>query len=395
MKKKEKLILMFKDFEVLAFTVSFNKERVKFVEKLEHFDKAPYEFHKENANYDMALLKFFNKRSMPPQRYNFDEVMKATGCKDGFELSFKAHGLSLSNHYWFKREGEDLKYDDINFFTNKWDDSFARAVLNEDYEALKTCDLNVPDIVTGGWASKGWIYDDGPKLYKLGIVKDQYEDCLGEVLASKLAQRILKDGEVVKYELKEINGKYASVSPLMIGIDEELIPLSDYLPRSLYNLFLTRNVDKKNQVEFFKQVAELGMPELYQFFVKVQCLRSVCFVSDLHFDNMSVIRNVNTGKIRVAPIYDLAGAFGSSQHGREFITNLSKGSYIIIYFLFSNLDPEWDYSWYDPDKLIGFEDEIRDILSKSDFYTPELIERIIEVYHQQKSSLDELAGKAK
>ena len=74
--------------------MSFNKERVKFVEKLEHFDKAPYEFHKENTDYDMALLKFFNKRSMPPQRYNFDEIMKATGCKDGFELSFKAHGIS-------------------------------------------------------------------------------------------------------------------------------------------------------------------------------------------------------------------------------------------------------------------------------------------------------------
>ena len=43
--KKKKIILMFKVFEVLTFTVSFNKDRVKFVEKLEHFDKSPYEFH--------------------------------------------------------------------------------------------------------------------------------------------------------------------------------------------------------------------------------------------------------------------------------------------------------------------------------------------------------------
>ena len=33
------------------------------------------------------------------------------------DLLFKGHGLSLSNHYWFKKENEKPSYDDINFFT--------------------------------------------------------------------------------------------------------------------------------------------------------------------------------------------------------------------------------------------------------------------------------------
>lgn len=394
MSKKEKLILMYKDLEVLSFEVDFTERcSIHFLEKLEHFDRAPYNLTKKDTNLDSALIRFFNARTIPPQRHNYEAILKATGCASALELSFRGHGLSLANHYWFKKEGGNLKYDEINFFTNKWDDSYAKAILNEDYEALKNCDLNVPDVVTSGWADKVWIYDNGPKLYKFGIVKDAYEDCLGEVLASKLIQRILKEDEVVHYELKQINEKYASVSPVIINIDEELIPLSDYLPPSLYALYRSSNRDKNLEKKFFEKVSDYGMPELYEFFVKVQCIKSICFVSDLHFDNLSLIKNTKTGKIRIAPIFDLAGAFGTSKTGREFVSNLTKGSYIIVYFMFGGLDPDWDYSWYDPDKLIGFEEEIKEILSKSEFYTPELIERIIAVYHQQKTYLDEAAGK--
>ena len=395
MKKKEKLILMFKDLEVLSFELDIDKEKVIVLEKLAHFDKAPYGISDKSSDINLALRRFFNRRTIALQRYNYQQILDATGCKSDFELSFKGHGLSLANHYWYKREGEDLKYDDINFFTNKWDDTFGRAVINEDYEALKTCDLNVPDIVTPGWASKGWIYDNGPKLYKLGIVKDHYEDCLGEVLGSRIAQRIFNEGEVLKYELKEINGKYASVSPSMIGINEELIPLSEVLPFELYSIYHSKNRNKEQEKLFFKKVEEFGIPELYEFFVKLHSLRTICFVSDLHFDNISIIRNTETGKIRVAPLYDLAGCFGTSKSGREFVSKIDKGSYIILYYIFSGIDPSWDYSWYDPDKLIGFEDEIREVLSKSDFYTPELLDRIVGFYQQQKRCLDEVALKNK
>ena len=389
--KEEKLILMYKDYEVLSFLVNYQNGSVKILEKLEHFDKGPYGINTKERNPNSVLHRFFNSRIISRERWDYKEILKGVGCNDVFELSFKGHGLSLSNHFWFKREGENLRYESINFFTNKWDDSFGRAVLRGDYKALKNCDLNVPDIVTPGWSVKAWIYDNGPKLYKFGIVKDHFEDCLGEVLASKFIQRILKDDEVVKYELIKVGNQFASVSPVITGIDEELVPISNVLPCEIYNIYLTRNRDRKINEEFFKKVAEFGMPELYEFFVKLSVIRTLCFVSDLHFENISVIRNTKTNKIRVAPFYDLAGAFGSSRSGREFISKINKGSYFIVYFLFGDLKPNWDYSWYDPSKLIGFEEDIKDILSKSDFYTPEIIERIIEVYHQQKETLDKIA----
>ncbi|MBQ2070440.1 MAG: hypothetical protein II467_05875 [Bacilli bacterium] len=389
MDKKQEYIFMYKDFEVFRFEADFEAKRATLLEKLEHFDKGPYLISKKDANLEYGVTKFFQRRTIPDTRRGQKEILAATGCENEFELSFKGHGLSLSNHYWFKKEGENLRYKDINFFENKWDDTFARAVLSADYEALKHASLEVPDIVTQGWATKGWIYDNGPKLYKLGIDPDHSEESLGEVLASLLARRIFKKGEVLEYELGKWGEKYASVSPTMVGENEELTHLSDVLPHSLYMLYSSRNRDKNMRAEFFEILKDYRLPELYPLFVKLTCLRSICFVHDLHFDNIALIRNVETGDYHPAPFFDLAGSFGGTTTGKSFLSNINKATYMIIYFLYSGLDPEWDYSWYDPAKLEGFEEVIRGMLSKSDFYTPQLIDNIIDVYHHQKETLDE------
>lgn len=392
MNKSEKLILMYKDFEVLSFTVDLANEDFEVIEKLERFDLAPFGMDNPDKDLNKVLSVFFTRRLISSCRWDNDLILKHTGCKNSLELAFKGHGLSLSNHYWFKKENEYLRYEDINFFTNKWDDSFARAILNGDYESLSKCDLNVPDVFTPGWSIKGWIYDNGPKLIKLGINKDEHEDSLTEVLASRLAQRILNKDEVLSYELVEFNGKYGSESASMLKIDEELIPFSRVVPAELYMLFQEISKDKDKAKLFYKRLKE-EYPQYYLLFIKIAVIKSLCFVSDLHFDNISVIRNIETGEFKLAPLYDLAGAFGSSQHGKKMISKIDKSTYFLVYFFFSNLDPDWDYSWYDPTKLEGFENEIREYLSKSSFYTPELIEKIVGVFMFQKETLDNLAKK--
>lgn len=391
MKKKEKLILMNKDDEVLSFLVDYKKSSVHILEKLECFDKAPYRVFHQKDELDIALLHFFRGRTINENRSDFDNILNATGCSSALELAFKVHALSLSDHYWIKRVGENLKYEDISFFKNKWDDSFAKAVLNGDYEALKHCDLNVPDVVTSGWGVKGWINEDTPKLFKLGIDKETSDECIAEVLASKLAQKILKEDEVTKYELRKVGEKYASVSSVMINYDEELVPLSTVLPRELYFLYLAKSKDKELDKKFFEKIKASEIPDLYEFFIRLSVLRTLCFVSDIHFDNISLIKNTKTNEYRVAPIYDLGGAFGSSRTGREMLSKPTKGLYLLVYFMFNNLDPSWDYSWYEPAKLDGFEDEIREMLSKSKSYDDELIERIVAVYQMQKEMLDKTA----
>ena len=386
---KEKLTLMFQDREVLVFEVDYGKCNIRILQKKEHFDLAPYGVNDPEEG-GLALLRFFNGRAIPSTRVDYEKIMKAFGTKSGFELSFQGHGLSLSNHYWFQREGEHLRYDDISFFRNGWDDSFARAVLSRDYEALGKCDLNVPDIVTPGWGVKGWLSEERPRLYKLGIDEEHPEEAICEVLASRIGRRLLGEKAVLPYELREVHGRFASTSETIVGPGEELIPMSAILPQDLIALYQNKENRKEFSKEFFLSLARSGKKDLYEFFVKVYCLRSICFVSDLHTDNLCAIRNVETGQIRPAPIMDLGGAFGSTKSGRALIENANKGTLILIYFIFSNLDPDWDYSWYDPHCLDGAEEEIEEYLSKSAFYTPEIIRCALDIYHQQKKTLDKM-----
>ena len=394
--KRNTYILMYKNCEVLSFRVDFRRSKATFIEKLEHFDKAPYGIGGSDREIGAGLSRFLNTRTIPSERHGYKEILKATHCRNEFNLSFRGHGLSLSNHYWYKKPGESLRYEDINFFANKWDDSFARALIRGDYEALAHVDLNVPDIVTGGWGVKGWIYDEkkGPRLYKIGIHEDNPDEALGEVLASRLAQRIFQKTEVLQYDLEKIHGKYASVSSPIISLDEELVPLTEYLPHEMYRVYNGVKTDKSSYAKFLSMLEEGGYSDLYTFFIKLSCLKSLCFVGDLHFGNIAVLKNMVTGAIRVAPLYDLGGSFGSGTTAKKFLAEPSKTTLLLIYFLYSNLDPAWDYSWYDKDRLIGFEDEIRSVLSKSDFFKPDLIDFVVAVYRQQKSSLDELSVKS-
>ena len=391
-RKVETLILMHQDQEVLSFRIDYPKVRIQILEKLAHFELMPKGPIIEDSSLEETLLYYLDHSSLSPIRPDFTDILKATGCSSAYELAFLGHGLSLRNHYWFKRPDENLRYQDINFFTNPWDDSFARAVLNHDYEALKTCDYNVPDVTTPGGGIKGWIREkDGPKLYKLGLQKGHDEEALGEVLASRLAKRLFGDEYVLTYELKKIGDQYASCSPLMIGEDEELIPMLHVLDAETWSLYNSLRTHKQNRGLFYKKIFSCGIPGLGEFFTKIACLKDLCFVSDLHFGNVSLIRNVNTGAYRIAPIYDLGGAFGSTKNGQYLLSNATPSLLLVVYYTYSSIDPSWDYSWFDPSRLDGFEEEIKETLSKSKFYTPELIASIIAVYSRQKATLEEYA----
>ena len=395
--QKKKYTLMHENEPSLSFEIVFNEDaRIFNVIKLSGFDNAFFGWDEsENGNSLCDYLHhFLRRRSICEYRHDHQTILDITGCRSSVELAFKGHGLSLSDHFWYREEGEDLRYEDINFFENRWDDAFGRAVLNEDYESLRTADLNVPDIVTTGYAKKGWLCEEGgPTLCKLGIADGRSEECLGEVLASSMAKRLLKEGEALRYDLRLFSGRYASCSKAMIGLGEEMVPLSCVLPEEMKMLYKNKNMDRKNNLEFFARLKEFDYLDLTTFFTKLMCLRTLCFVHDLHFENISLIRNFRTGSLRIAPIYDLAGSFGSGETGKKLLSNLSQSNLLLIYFLYGNLEESWDYSWYDPSKLEGFEEEIRETLSKSDFYTPSLIENIVSAYRSQKESLDKMKQK--
>ena len=82
---------------------------------------------------------------------------------------------------------------------------------------------------------------------------------------------------------------------------------------------------------------------------------------DRHFNNFGVIRNVETLEFeRVAPIFDNGCSLWFDENEKNQI-NLVK-----------------NFDWFDIDKLDGFVDEVREILSKNNLLSNERIEKILE-----------------
>ena len=99
---------------------------------------------------------------------------------------------------------------------------------------------------------------------------------------------------------------------------------------------------------------------------------------DRHFNNFGVIRNVETLEFeRVAPIFDNGCSLWFDENdmyvGEFFLTKPFDEYEKNQINLVKNFD------WFDIDKLDGFVDEVRGILSKNNLLSNERIEKIVEL----------------
>lgn len=111
--------------------------------------------------------------------------------------------LSLTDHYWFKEETDNEKWEDICFQKNGFSNQLADYILLEK-KAGKP--MPVPDVNTDGVLQKIWIHtSDGPVLYKYG---DFGNDCncnllsANEVVGSRIGN--LMEIPVVQYKIARL-----------------------------------------------------------------------------------------------------------------------------------------------------------------------------------------------
>ena len=124
-----------------------------------NIDYAPYILstsYRKNKDIKTSLNKWFNKRGIPSWRDWLDVLLHRLNIDAPYELLDKAFALSLSDQYWLKPTGLDLKYDDINFFDNDFDyGEFLEASLSKENKIVKNeASLKTPNNTTDGMLKK-------------------------------------------------------------------------------------------------------------------------------------------------------------------------------------------------------------------------------------------------
>ena len=348
-------------------------------------------------NGDWLLTRLVERRAISPLRKDKDDILSAFGAKSTVDLALRGHGLSLSDLFWYRIPGSSDCWEEINFFDNEWDPDFGLATLAGDYATLASCSPDVPETTTSGHEIKLWERnDDGIFLVKAAEYPEGAE-LAGAKLASEMCALLFDEGQYVPLDIVERCGKPCSISPLMLGPDEELADGNRLCAMAGMNethCLGEGGITAEKCDAYIGAYAAIGVAGASAHVARMACFSCLTLLSDFNPSNFGAIRRVGSDIWRAAPIFDYDGSFGFPFKGVS-ITYLSENPLLFELFCaksFSFLDPSWDWSWYDPRKLDGFEDRIIETCASYQSLPPGFAELIAHVFSMQHEYVSKVAS---
>ena len=286
-----------------------------------------------------------------------------------YKLLHLSKGLSLSDHYWMEREGENHKWKDVNFYENDFDKSLGKLFFGIKKKDRKY-DFNSPDVTSSGNLKKRWdIREDGTRY----LIKMGEEPFMQEPLNEVLATIICKNLKIpcISYNINYRKDEPYSECNNFTNNDRELIEAIDiyhskeptYENNNLYNHFMKccRNYEVKGVV---------GMID------RMMVLDYILLNHDRHFKNFGVTRNSdNINDYKFAPIYDSGNSlFYKDKNFKIKIPEYAKERKICFDTIEKQLRLVRDWSWI-----------------KSETF-PDLISECKEEIYKEKNINKERAG---
>ena len=352
--------LMHKDLKVLKMDINIDGHinRVMEVYDVNHM---PYSTSRGINNKDFALFKrWWEDRSIPLSRNEYKNVLDTLDEKP-LSLVLKAHGLSLNDQYWIKKEDESYVYDDISFFSNNFSDDIGDILVGK-YKNSENLDYYSPDSTSTGDLKKRWKNINGKTvMLKAGTKPYQYE-VFNEIIASKIMS-ILSIDHVEYSFYKDDSGIYC-LSDNFILYNEEYV--------TAYQLYNSKKIS--NSISLFNHLLDV-YKELNIDNYK-SCINEMLFVdyimgnTDRHLNNFGVIRNAKTLEFkRMAPIYDTGSSLGYNLTDSELLnkTNIDWKPFKTKNIK-SQLELIDDYSWLKIDALKRIPKEVDDLLKEYEEY---------------------------
>ena len=348
-------------------------------------------------NRDRVLTTLIMRRALSPLRKDKEDVLAAFGAKSPVDLALMGHGVSLSDQFWYRALGSSERWEDVNFVENGWDPGFGEAVLLGDYARLAACSPDVPEATTPGHAAKAWERDDnGIYLIKAAERPDGAEH-VGAKLAFDLCVLLFDEDCYVPLDVVKRYGRLCSVSPLMLDGDEELADgnrlcaMADMWESSS----LSRGgITAEACDALIDAYMAIGVADASAHVARMACFFCLSLLSDFNPGNFGAIRKIDSGTWRAAPIFDYDGAFGFPFNGASIPYLCENPLFVelLCAHCFSFLKPSWDWSWYDPRALDGFEDAIMEAYAPYRSLPPAFAGLVARLFVAQRDYVNKVAS---
>lgn len=302
----KEFLLMHKDIPVLSVYLTENYEIHK-IGKIICNEHMPLNMSlNTQKSLEISLSEFMRHRAIPNNRENISEILEAFKATNAINLSAKSYQLSLSDHYWIKPSSDDVSWNDINFFSNKFENSdiflFESEVINTD--------LISPNSSINGSLRQMWIIEnDDFILLKAGGIL-QLEP-FNEVFVSNLLDSTSINH--VQYELRVAkNNEFVSACKIFTDENTEFIPAWHIFNKdnnmSAYNALLEKC--KTLNIENYKKAID-----------EMIAIDYLILNDDRHWGNFGFLRDSKTLEFKgVAPLFDN----GNSLWYNEYKINANK-----------------------------------------------------------------------
>lgn len=386
--------LMSREHPVLAFTYHFRTGAVTGIEPLDGIAWKPFGIGRRDKapnRYDMA--EWLRNRAIPGMRPHLPVALRDLAARNAPTLMFQSWGLSLSDPYWFKPEGAEASWADINYFDHGYEEAFGDLMLSglSPTPRLEAAHrkgaagalpsgrgpaiTHSPDTATNGMLSKTWVRRRGIDYLIKGGIGNENREPYNEKLATRLLERLLEPGEFVPYTVTERKDRAYSSCRNMVQADTELIPAQDVLTA----FAVTEGRDLHDG--YRRAVEELGVPQAGHLIDKMIVVDHLMANFDRHTHNFGLLRDVETlGGYRIAPLFDHGCGFYSRATTAELEARpYSWESHPFREYPSQQLALVQDLGWYDPAALEGFADDIAEVLGGN----PEIDERFIAAVQRQ------------
>ena len=283
----------------------------------------------------------------------------------------------------------------VNFYDNDWDDTYRTSILAFDYKKLASCSPDVPDITTAGQQRKAWERTgDCIQLVKEPIYENAY-DLEGALLAEELCRILFGQDAYQPLRVVERFGRRFAASPLMIGRDEELVQGARLFAMGGFDASEVKRLSGYASPQSYVDImSRAGVPDVNTAVVKMFAFKCLALLADTHSGNFGIIRDCETGECHPAPPFDYDRCFGFSRDKRfiDIMCAKPKIASMLCGRNFSDLDPSWDWSWYDPKVLEGFEERIREAYAPLQGMPPTFGELVARLFIMQRNYVNDIAS---
>lgn len=249
---------------------------------------------------------WWSNRAIPKTRNNVKTALEKLGYENTTIMLINNLALSLTDCYWIKPIKEKIKWEDINLYTNEFEDLFGEITIDNGTDIDLKNKTRFISAASPGELQKKWCIDKNKKRFLVkGNHGISYQQSLNEIFASQLHKTQSFDN-YVEYHLSELtlkNGVNAIGCSSFCFCNESTESVS---LDSIYYLDPKPNNISKFQ-HLRNQCIKFGIkPKEFDDFFDYLILTDFLITNtDRHLNNISILRDPDTLKIKgFAPIYD-------------------------------------------------------------------------------------------